>query len=469
LSGIWKRRLACHPQSVKSKPILGVWFLSLSALAGAWLIAGCTSDVPSEVGIGLVNPQVDVVLQPLKLEDIERYTGKNISDASMPLAEQEALYLGSQGGNSSSILLNYDFSNTFSDSFPESRWNRDNITWVRLRFLMLEYYGKLQTPDSKNSKALAKFYDVRELENPFVPAEFPGPVPPLRPDGINLNMNYILDEAEFLEIELPVAELLRWVEAAQEEGAPSQGFVVSEGPGSTPGLSGFSSREMLHPASTLIDYDSKTLVAPIIKVLFAHNDSVFLLEPDADTSTFHEISPTPIDVVTEGMMMRTCLRSYPMLRFDFSSLPRNAFINRAVLAVTNDTLTSFGNLQSIVVSEIDTDLFGVHGDQLPLADLEGAAYRISGMVNLDPTLNEFLEFNVTTAIQRIVNNVYEGERGFILTAGEDFFPAYDLDSVDPDFFFTQFNFFSSSEADTLRWPTLKITYSLVDELEGEGK
>ena len=29
------------------------------------------------------------------------------------LAEQEALYLGSQGGNSSSILLNYDFSNTF--------------------------------------------------------------------------------------------------------------------------------------------------------------------------------------------------------------------------------------------------------------------------------------------------------------------------------------------------------------------
>ncbi len=450
--------------SVRRKPALMAWFVCLITLAGAWLLAGCTSDDPSEVGTGIVEPHIDVVLQPLKLETIERYTGKSISEVDLPLAEQEVLYLGNQEGNSSSILLNYDFANAYSDSFPASRWTNDNISWVRLRFLMVEYYGHLITPDDGHNKALAKFYDVFELATPFTPDDFPGPVPPLLDGGVNLNRDYILDEAEFLEIELPVAEMINWVAGGQ-----AHGFVVSEGANSTPGISGFSSREMLHPGSTLIDFDSKTLVAPIIKVHFDHNDSVFILEPTADTSTFDEISTVPVDVVADGFMLRTCLRSYPMLRFDFSGLPANAFINRATLSVTNDTTVGFGNLQSIVVSEIDTDLFGVTGDELPLLDLEGAAYRISGMVSLDPTLNEHLEFNVTTAVQRIVNHVYEGDRAFILTAGEKFFPIYDIDSVGPDFFLTQFKFFGSSEADTLFWPTLKISYSLVDDISEGGK
>jgi len=439
-----------------------VWGVCLSCLVGTWLLSGCTSDLPSQVGTGLVSSEIDMVLEPLVVEDIEIYKDKNISEAGLPVHEQEVLYLGSQQGNSSSILLNYDFGQIFSLGFPESAWTAENIVHIRLRFLMLEYYGHLREGegDTQPDKALAKYYDVFALDNEFVPAAYPGPVPP---HGlVNLNVNYHLDDSEYLEIEISEPFFLSWVEAGI-----TQGLVVSEGPGSVQGLIGYSSKEMLHPATALIDYDVGTKVAPVLAVKFAHNDSTYFIEPWSDTSTFDEISLAPTDPA-DGMMMRTCLRTYPMLRFDFSALPDNAMINRAVLTVTNDTTRSFGNLQSMVISEIDTDYVGVAGDTMPLVDLEGAVYQISGMINLDPTLNTHLEFNVTTAIQRIVNNVYEGDRALIMTAGEDFFPSYDVDSLDPDFYLTQFSFFGTSAADSLR-PKLKISYTQVDVIEEGGE
>jgi len=444
------------------KAVLLVWMISLISLAGGWLLSGCTSDLPSEVGTGLVGSEIDMVLEPLVLEDIEIYKDKNISEAELPLHEQEVLYLGSQQGNSSSILLNYDFGNIYSLGFPESAWTADNITSVRLRFLMLEYYGHLRPGegDTGPDKVLAKYYDVFTLDNEFVPADYPGPIPP---HGlVNMNVDYHLDDSEYLEIEISEPFFLSWVEAGI-----TQGLVVSEGESSVPGLVGYSSKEMSHPASALIDYDVGTKVAPVLAVKFAHNDSTFFIEPWSDTSTFHELSQPPADI-DDGFMMRTCLRKYPMIRFDFSTLPANAMINRAVLTVTNDTTRSFGNLQSMVVSEIGTEYVGVAGDTMPLVDLSGAVYQISGMVNLDPILNAHLEFNVTTAVQRIVNDVYEGDRAFIMTAGEDFFPSYDIDSLDPDFYFTQFSFFGSSAADSLR-PKLKISYTQVDAIEEGGE
>ncbi|MCP4291069.1 MAG: hypothetical protein GY780_04440 [bacterium] len=430
------------------------------AVITVWMVSGCSSEIPSEVGLNLVDSEIDVVLEILSFEDIETYRGKNISEADLPLADQEVLYLGSQQGNTSSILLNYDFSEVFTDSFPEERWTADNITYVKLRFLMLEYYGNLQTPETEANKALTKAYDVFELDEPFNPSDFPGDN--FNPGAIHVDQIDGPTDAEFLEINLQEIFLHNWVEAAEV-----QGLVVSEGQDSTPGLSGFSSMEMLHAGSTLIDYDAQTLVAPVIKIHFAHNDSIYLLEPTADTSTFHEVSDVPADAA-DGLMMRTCLRTSPIIRFDLASLPENIFINRAILSVTNDTTTSFGNLQSVVVSEIGSEYYGVHGDTMPLADLDGATYNITGMSSLDPTYNTKLQFNVTSAVQRIVNDVYEGERGFILTAGEDIFPNYNISTVDPDFFFSQFNFFGTSAADTLK-PVLKITYSSVDELAGGGK
>ncbi len=466
LLGAWIKKFPAGYDFLQSPPVFPV---VLIVLASALMLSGCTSDNPSQVGTGLVNSQIDVVLEPLILEDIEIFKDKNISEADLILHEQEVLYLGTQQGNSSSILLNYDFGNIYTLGFPESVWTSENIISVKLRFLMLEYYGNLRPGegDTNPDKVLAKFYQVQELDNEFDPAAYPGPVPP---HGlINLNTNYQLDDSEYLEIPISEPHFLQWVEAGI-----TQGLMLSEGEGSSgvesvQGLSGFASREMLHPSSSLIDYQEDTKVAPVILVKFAHTDSTYILEPWADTSTFHEISEAPTDV-SDGMMMRTCLRTYPMLRFDFSSLPANAFINRAVLAVSNDTTRSFGNLQSMVISEISTDYIGVAGDTMPLLDLEGAVYQISGMVNLDPILNQDLEFNVTTAVQRVVNEVYEGERAFIMTAGEDFFPSYDADAVDPDFFFTQFSFFGNADSvpDSLR-PKLNITYTQMDVIEGQGK
>ena len=121
-----------------------------------------------------------------------------------------------------------------------------------------------------------------------------------------------------------------------------------------------------------------------------------------------------------------------------------------------------------MISEFNMDNFGTAADSLRLDDLDAATYRISGMTSLDPTFNEVMQFNVTQAVQRLVNSVYDNDRGLIMTAGEDIFPNYDLSRIDPDFYFTQFNFFGTSAEESLR-PRLRITYSGVDELTGGGE
>lgn len=438
------------------------WLLGLLTLAGVGLMAGCTSDLPNEVGTVLVNDHIDVVLEPLGLEQVQQYTAKNVSDAEVPLLDQQALYLGAQEGNESSLLLNYDFSNVYSDSFPEEAWTNENITSVELRLVMIKYYGNLNEVEEEEEeksgadKALGKYYQIFQLDEPFDGGSFPGPEPGRSPIDLNINSELDISKEPHLQFSKPY--LVSWVAAGEQVG-----LTVREGPGSEDGMTAFASTD-LTLASELESIHADPGAAPVFLVQFAHTDSVAYIEPTADISTFHSVSEAPLDV-NDGLMMRTCLRTYPMLLFDFSELPRNAFINRATLAVSNDTTRSFGNLQSIVVSEIDTRFFGVPGDTMPLADLENAVYSLSGMSSLDATYNTQLEFNITTGVQRIINEVYEGERAFILTAGEDFFPGYDLDAVDPDFYLTQFNFFGSAATDTLR-PRLKISYSLVDDIDG---
>ena len=279
---------------------------------------------------------------------------------------------------------------------------------------------------------------------------------------MRLNINPVPDISSEPHISIAPVFFLHWVEAGGQ-----QGLMVRRGTGSQAGLMGYSARDMQHGGSTLGDLAETTLVGPVLKVKFISPDTTVSFPTYADISTFHEISTVPTDM-TNGFMMRTNQRSYPAFRFDFSALPDNIFINRAILSVTNDTLTSFGNLESIVVSELPIEQFGVPGDSMPLTDLDNWTYLITGMVNLDPILHGHMQFNVTAAIQRIVNSVYEGDKGFILTAGEDFFPAYNISAVDPDFFFTQFNFFGTAAADSLR-PHLRISYSSLDELTGGGE
>lgn len=437
----------------------------VALLAAAWLAlaaGGCSSDDPNRVGGGLVEARIDVSLDTLLSEDVIAYAGRNISEADLPLARQEMLYLGSQGGTASSVLVNYDFADSliFSDSIPAAAFSSDNIAWVRLQMIMSDFYISQYEPQDTGEKVVSKVYEVFQLDAPFDSTAFPGPVPPH--DLIDLNINPVLDEAGEVNIDIAEAFFLSWVQAGGR-----QGLLIQEGGGSNPGLSGFASRDNKHMGSQFLQLGEGTTQGPALRVQLVEPDTILSIKPFADTSTFHQITAAPEDP-GDGFMLRTCLRSYPVLRFNLDALPENVYINRAVLYVVNDTTTSFGNLESIVVSEFDMDLIGTPQDSLPLDDLGAATYRISGMSSLDPAYNGVMQFNITQAVQRYVNSVYTGDRGLILTAGEDIFPNYDLSSVDPDFYFTQFNFFGTAAPDSLR-PQLRITYSGADELTGGGE
>jgi len=86
---------------------------------------------------------------------------------------------------------------------------------------------------------------------------------------------------------------------------------------------------------------------------------------------------------------------------------------------------------------------------------------------LEPATDRDIRFNVTQAVQRLANGVYEGERALVITAGEDFAPLYDQGTIDPEFYYSQFNFMGFAAPDTLDRPHLEITYSL-SGLVGEG-
>lgn len=439
--------------------------VAVVALAVAWLVlaaGGCSSDDASSVGSSLVEVSIDVSLDTLLCEQVIAYAGRIVSEHDLPVPRQEMLYLGSQGGTSSSILVNYDFADSlvFSDSIPASAFTSDNIAWVKLQLIMSDYYISQFDPEGTGDKVLSKFYEVYQLDAPFDTTAFPGPVPPH--DSVDLNISPVLDEAGEVNIDIAESFFLDWVQAGG-----AQGILIQEGSGSHPGLSGFASRDNRHMGSQFLELGEGTTQGPALRVQFVEPDTILSIRPVADTSTFHEVAVAPEDP-GDGFLLRTCLRSYPVLRFNLDALPENVYINRAVLYVVNDTTTSFGNLESIVVSEFDLDRIGTPADSLALDDLDEATYRIIGMSSLDPANNAVMQFNITQAVQRHVNSVYEGERGLILTAGEDIFPNYDLSTVDPDFYFTQFNFFGTSAPDSLR-PQLRITYSGVDELIGGGE
>ena len=437
-------------------------------LSAALLISACSSDEPNAVGVGLVDTEIDSLLVTLDLKEISTYRGIPISDPDIPLWDQEVLYLGEKDGNASSILFQYDFDAVLNDTITLDLFTGENISSVNFRMLMLMAFS---IPDTSKEDPLLispwkTFYELYHLDAPIDSTAYPGEDPSTSLLS-NLNGNWdVLEEATTVNMPLPspFGDLVNWMSTGG-----IHAFLIKEGPNSGEGLVGYSSMDMLHGGSTL---DATTIlpenVGPVIVVELKEPQMTLIIPPVLDISTFNSVGPVPADPA-DGFIMRTGLRSYPALFFDFSSLPEDIFINRAVLAVANDTTTSWGTLESIVVSEMDPELFGAEGDTLALDDLGAAVYPITGMISLDPTVNRLLEFNVTTAVQRMINGVYEGTRGFILTPGEDFLPSYDTTTLDPDFYFNQFNFFGTADPDTLFRPRLKITYTVNEIIQGGGK
>lgn len=437
----------------------GLVFLGL--LAALLLnLAGCTSDDANTVGLDQVETEFEVVLEPLALEDITHYQTFPVKDEEVPLAEQELLYFGEQDGTASSVLMNFDFSAVYTQDHPESLWTAGNIKNVRLLFILAESYA---SDDSLN--AIPKVYDLQRLNQPFDPGDFPGDA--FEPTGSSALINLELVAGRDVSLLVRELDFLNWVNSGVE-----QGFVLEEGDAgslvSDPGLVGLASQEIDHATQ----FPAETQLEDVrIRFFVEFEDELDVegvyLYPTEDISTFHEIQDVPADQA-DGLCVRTCLRNYPFLAFDFSALPTNAFVNRAVLSVVNDTTTSYGALEAIVVSEFPLAALPAAGDSITLDEIRDDVYAISGMVNLDPFNNAVMEFNITTAVHRIVNGVYEGPRGFLMTAGEDMFPGYDVSSLDPDFYLTRFNFFGTSAADSLR-PRLKVSYSVVEGINGGGE
>lgn len=442
------------------------------SLAGALLLSGaclllalgaCSSDDPSVVGGGLVEVELEAMLDTLDIGTIDLYRGIPVSEADLPVRDHEALYLGEQDGMASSIVAQFDF-DAVLDTVDASVFTSSNISSVKLRMRMLSAYADLiAAEDDGDDEYVAKFqkqYLLYHLDAPIDTLAFPGPEPSVA--GLtNQNANEAPEESALISMPiLAVQNFLNWVQAGGEHA-----FAIRQSPLYDTALVAYASRDNVHGASTLAPTADFETLGPTFVVHRVDTDEDMLIPAYFDCSTFHEIEPAPADPA-DGFILRTSLRSYPALHFDLSSLPQDVLINRAVLAVANDTTRAYGTGETIVVSEFPVDLFGAVGDTLELDQLGDDASPIVGMSGLLPTSTHRMEFNVTTALQRYINSAYDGTRGFLLTAGEDAFPAYDTSTLDPDLYLNEFVFYGPNATDPLLRPRLKITYSVAGSIGG---
>jgi hypothetical protein len=455
----------------------------LLALPAALWLGGCSSDEANSVGSGLVDPVLTDVLHTVSVTAISDYGTVQVQDAAVPVHRQQVLYLGSQNGVGSRILVNYDFGNVYTDEYPESMFTAGNIKAVKLSLTKLSHYGGLRrvidngdTTYVASGQPLDLYYVVQQASAPFDSTAYvgyPGAAPAVVGPAINSDF---LDVNQSIEpvLRLYEQDLLDWLDAGQKVG-----LAISLGPNSDDGLIGFAARELLR-YSELDNVAVGTVVAPNLIVEFEDNTILnFLLKPVDDTSTFEQVAALPadraaLDDPAARMVLRTCLRSYPMFDFDFATanLPKDILINRAVLRLTNDvdsdTSPGFGNSEAIVLAEIDSTRIADAPLTMTPTELGAASYVITGQTSLDPSSARHLSFDVTALVQRLVNNVYTSPRGIVLAPGEDVFPTYDIVAVDPDFYFDEFRFFGPAAADSVR-PTLVITYSRHEERMGGAK
>lgn len=427
-----------------------------------WWLGGCSSDAPNGVGSGLVDATIDSVLVELPVRAVTDYGAVQIEDSALPLHRQQVLYMGSQGGVASRILANFDFSGVYSEVYPEAVFAPENIKTVKLSLHKLTHYKGSEV----TGQPVDHYYQVRQMEAPFDSLAFTGYPNLIEDAGIrDIELSAKPDSA-YQETEpgilLRAADFRNWLSAGQ-----TVGLIIGFRDDSDPGLVGFGARELVR-YSEIESVGVGTVVAPNFIVEF--NDGTtprLLLAPVADTSTFEVVPAAPADIA-DGFVLRTCLRSYPAFDFDFSRLPDDVLINRAVLRLTNDQELAFGNNEAIVVSELDSLKLAAAPLAMTIAELDEATYAITGQSSLGPKAVRHLAFDVTTLVQRLVNDVYTNPRGLVLTASEDIFPTYDLTAVDPDFYFTEFHFFGTAAADSLR-PRLEITYTRHEDRMGGAR
>jgi len=445
----------------------------------AGVLGGCTSDDPSAVGSELVTDSIDTVLAPLGTDEVTMYTALRIEDQdsavrkNIPVARQEVLYMGGRNGTRcGGMLVNFDFDLDFNAAHPESLFTEENIKSVKFSLTKVKYYNANVDSNgiSSSGQPVDLYYQLQMLAAPFDSLAYVSyPVAAPAGTGPLLNSDFGTPNSEnepSLRFQDPL-DVLGWIQAKEKVGV-----ILTFGAGSDTGLVGYASRDLKPSHYDQLDpLAVGTIPAPNIIIEFNDGTINYLLGPYADTTTFTEVPPAP-PTVEEGVLLRTGLRNYPGLLFDLSGLPPNALINRALLSLTNQPAVSFGPLSSIGVMEWDTTYFGDPYKEIRLKDLNDPkqfySFYVTGNTSLDPNLDTTIQFDVTQAVLRVINDVYEGTRGLLLTGGEDFLPVGSFVSVSPDFYYREFRFLGSGAALPEERPQLKITYSVVNDVTGEG-
>ncbi len=446
--------------------VLPVVVLAVALLA--LVLGACSSDDTNPVGGALVDVELEALADTLDVNDVLEYRGFPISDPDLSLAEHQVLYLGEQGGNASSILVRFDLDElqemAQEREIPLEAFSVHDSVNVSIRMYIVQNFLLEDTAADSTVSRSDRFlwhssFQVFEVDDDVDFAAFPGDEPATGA-LVNLYPSEIEEGRTSVEIDFDPALFEQWLVAGG-----TRTFLIREGEGSGPGLTGYASKNLRFGGSTLAPTADTATVGPIFKIELKQLDEFLNLEARNDVSTFHATSETPTSV-SDGFILRTGLRSYPVLQFDFADLPEDAFINRATISVYNDTTRAWGTLTSLVVSEFDTDYLAAQGDTLTLDDLGNAVNAITIASNVDPRTENRLEFNVTTAVQRMINGAYSGSRAFLISPPEEFTPSYYLAGLGPEFYFNQFTFYGSGESEILRRPRMKITYSLVEPIGG---
>jgi hypothetical protein len=447
-------------------------------IAGLSAGGGCSSDTANPVGAGLGTTGVDSLMQELVVDDLVHLGQLRVENPADPLDEADVLYVGERASDASSILLNFDFSvyDHPDSAAVDSLLTSDNVESVKLKLIALEWYNPRHgAPDTSDVNeelqpypGLNKVLDVHVLEAPFDTLVYPAPEPAREAALLgSYDEDFLISDD--LIIDLPVERVVSWIRERARVG-----LIVREAAGSDAGLLGLASKEMSFAGSTLSTESQAagTTVGPALLLELAETPDHWegatnaVLEAAADVSTWHQLDTTPVDPA-DGIEVRGHLRSYPVVRFDLTAVPRNVRVNLAEIVLHVDTASTHGPANNLTVSEFPRDE-APDGERtrVILTDLRDAVDLVSGgAVQPEHISDHTLRLNVTNSLQRWVNDVQEEDVGFLIALGETFFPGY-VSSPGPSFWALKWRFFGT-EADPDLRPRLQILYTRVDELSDE--
>jgi hypothetical protein len=451
----------------------------LALLAALTVGGGCTSEDPNPVGVDLRETSIDSSLVSLRASSVVGYGVLDVTDPDVPHDQTEVLYLGNNATESSSILASYDF--TVLDH-PDSAYllpyvTVENVVAVDIVLYMLTWYEPyrgLDPPDPDDETydpvvrpwlGAQKYYDVHALVAPLDTLRYPDDEPAYEGALLSLPASEPEPASGPIFIDLSAGLVVERLLTRDP-----LGVIIREGTGSDPGILGFASKEMVHGGSTLPTLNAQVVLGPALRLRldqtpdeWASDRQYLILGPVADVCTWHRVEPVSTDP-SDAIMVRTHLRSYPAVSFDLSALPPDVRVNRAQLVVVNDTTRSYGHRTVLTCSELPVEFAPGGRTTVGLDDFAPEVFLLDGNGTWEPEhLSEIeLRFDVTQSIQRAINGAYEGERAFLLAAGEYFFPGWNADP-DPDFWFTKWVFHGTGAAAELQ-PRLEISYSRLDEL-----